>query len=65
MLQYLTSYFRPDTYEDQYSLAIVAGRHGARLTHSHNRQYNYVLQSLTLWREILHDFFKLWYLAGV
>lgn len=65
MLHYLTTYFRPDTYEEHYSLAIVAGRHGARLTHSHNRQYNYVLQSLTLWREILHDFFKLWYLAGM
>lgn len=30
-------------------------RGGARLTHSHERQYNYVLQSLTLWREISHE----------
>jgi hypothetical protein len=27
------------------------------------RQYHYVLQSLTLWREIMTDMFKLWYLA--
>lgn len=31
------------------------GSQGARLTHSHERQFNYVLQSLTLWREISHE----------
>lgn len=40
-----------------------AGRGGARLTHNHERQYHYVLQSLTLWREISTDMFKLWCLA--
>ena len=30
-------------------------RGGARLSHSHDRQYAYVLQSLTLWREISHE----------
>merc|ERR1719378_1996005 len=39
------------------------GYGGARLSHDHNRQFNYVLQSLTLWREILHEMFQLWYLA--
>lgn len=34
---------------------------GARLTHGHERQYQYVLQTLTLWREISNDMFKLWY----
>eukprot|EP00455_Lapot_gusevi_P000551 TRINITY_DN1024_c0_g1_i6.p1 TRINITY_DN1024_c0_g1~~TRINITY_DN1024_c0_g1_i6.p1 ORF type:complete len:358 (-),score=139.84 TRINITY_DN1024_c0_g1_i6:176-1249(-) len=63
MIEYLTTFFKPDTYEPEYSLAIVSGRAGARLTHSHTAQYYYVLQSLTLWREILHDMFKLWYLA--
>ena len=43
--------------------AITGGRCGARLTHNHERQYHYVLQSLTLWREISTDMFKLWYLA--
>jgi hypothetical protein len=36
---------------------------GARLTHSHDRQYNFALQSLTLWQEIVHDMFRLWCLA--
>ena len=33
------------------SLAISGGLGGARLTHSHERQYHYVRQSLALWRE--------------
>lgn len=49
--------------ERSQSLAISLGCDGARLSHNHERQYTYVLQSLTLWREIAHDMFKLWYLA--
>jgi len=45
------------------SLAIFGGKDGARLTHSHERQYQYVLQTLSLWREILHEIFRLWTLA--
>jgi len=41
----------------------MAGKDGARLTHSHERQYAYVLQSLTLWRETLHEMICLWTLA--
>ena len=29
----------------------------------HERQFHFALQSLTLWREITHDMFRLWYLA--
>ena len=36
------------------SLAFRNGRGGARLSHGHSKQCAYVLQSLTLWREILH-----------
>ena len=36
---------------------------GARLTHDHSRQYQFALQTLTLWREIQNDMFKLWCLA--
>lgn len=64
MIYYLKKYFRPDSIEsEEFSLSINIGKNGARLSHSHARQYHYVLQSLTLWREILHDMFKLWYLA--
>ncbi|KAJ3127366.1 hypothetical protein HK098_006450 [Nowakowskiella sp. JEL0407] len=63
MIEWLKHYFHPEEQEKGYSLAIKSGKHGARLTHDHLRQYAYVLQSLTLWREVLHDMFQLWYLA--
>ena len=63
IIHYLTTMFAPETFEPGYSLAIVGGRNGARLTHTHQTQYEYVLQTLTLWREILHDMYRLWYLA--
>ena len=36
---------------------------GTRLSHSHEKQFMYVYQSLTLWREIVQDLFRLWWLA--
>ncbi|KAK9909370.1 hypothetical protein WJX75_001113 [Coccomyxa subellipsoidea] len=63
IIDYLRQHFRPDGTESGASLAISGGLGGARLTHSHERQYHYVLQSLTLWREISHEMFKLWCLA--
>ena len=63
MLDYLDEYFRPDAVEPHFSLSIQVGTNGARLSHSHERQYNYVKQSLTLWREIMNDMFQLWYVS--
>ena len=63
MIHFLKQYFSPDSYKEGYSLAIYGGQDGARLTHNHKKQYYYVIQSLNLWREILHDMFKLWILA--
>lgn len=58
MIAYLKQYFHPTDAKDGNSgLAIRSGRAGARLTHDHAKQYAYVLQSLTLWREILHGMF--------
>ena len=55
MIVYLKQYFHPTSAKDPHSsLAIRSGKGGARLSHDHNKQYSYVLQSLTLWREILH-----------
>lgn len=48
---------------NRYSLAIVHGEEGARLSHSHERQYSFALQSLTLWRDIINDMFRLWAMA--
>ena len=36
---------------------------GACLSHDHKTQYTFVLQSLTLWREIMQNMSKLWMLA--
>ena len=64
MIWYLQHYFTPREVDDRaFSLAISVGSGGARLSHPHERQYAYVLQSLTLWREVAHDMFKLWHMA--
>lgn len=69
IISLLTTHFRADAPSDpaaaaaHASLAICSGAAGARLTHSHERQYAFVLQSLTLWREIANDMFRLWCLA--
>lgn len=60
----LREFFGPiEVSKSRWSLDIYGGKDGSRLTHTHERQFNYVLQSLTLWREIVHDMFRLWYLA--
>jgi len=63
MLDYLRSYFDPKSPEPGFSLGITVGMGGARLSHNHERQYTYVMQSMMLWREVSNDMFKLWYLA--
>ena len=55
VIEYLHTYFQPGHAEPGHSLAIQGGSQGARLTHSHERQFTYCLQSLTLWREISHE----------
>lgn len=62
-IELLEMYFDPKQIEGKYSLAIVEGTEGSRLSHSHEMQYYFVLQSLTLWAAILEDMFRLWYLA--
>ena len=65
MISYLKDLFpASDAPSEATSLAITGGKGGARLTHSHQRQYAFVLQSLTLWREIANDMFRLWYAAS-
>ncbi|KAJ7724889.1 hypothetical protein B0H16DRAFT_1736464 [Mycena metata] len=60
MIGYLKEYFHPtDAKDPKASLAIRSGKNGARLSHDHSKQYAYVIQSLTLWREILHDMWSL------
>lgn len=63
MIDRLKQYFEPEKFEQGYSLGISAGSQGARLSHNHRKQYQYVLQSLTLWSELMRDMYKLWSVA--
>jgi len=64
MIMLLKKYFRPDQCtSESCDLSISSGSGGARLSHSHETQYNYVLQSLMLWKEIIENMFMLWALA--
>lgn len=64
MIKYLHEYFRKEkSPERSSSLAIADGFGGARLTHDHQRQFQYVFQSLALWREVCHQMYKLWFLS--
>jgi hypothetical protein len=63
IIDFLETHFSPSTVQEGYSLSIVSGEEGARLSHSHERQYYFALQSLTLWRDIIDDMFKLWAMA--
>lgn len=63
IIYFLKKYFAPEKIQEGYSLSIVSGQDGARLSHSHERQYYYAMQSLTLWRDIIDDMFRLWHMA--
>jgi hypothetical protein len=63
MIKYLKLFFNPNKPEEKFSLEITAGDRGARLTHSHDKQYMYVYQSLKLWQEIMENMFMLWFFA--
>jgi hypothetical protein len=63
IIEYLKAHFSPDKTSEGFSLSIVSGEDGSRLSHSHERQYFFALQSLTLWRDIIDDMFRLWAMA--
>jgi hypothetical protein len=63
VIRCLRQQFSPTRMDHNYSLAIIQGKRGARLSHSHERQYYFALQSLTLWRDIVNDMFRLWAMA--
>ncbi|KAF8822489.1 putative adenylosuccinate lyase [Cardiosporidium cionae] len=59
--RYLKENFKHNEPERHFSLSISMGHNGARLTHSHQRQYEFVYQSLILWREIAQNMLRLWH----
>ena len=61
MLEYLETYFSPQRCNDKrFSLAIRAGSNGARLSHTHERQYHYVRQTFALWKKVTEHMLELW-----
>jgi Protein of unknown function (DUF2009) len=78
MINFLTTYFDPKK-PGNYSLSLSSSRStgmtmslpfyrssssgGAKLSHDHTTQFNFVLQSLTLWREIMRNMPRLWCMA--
>lgn len=78
MLSFLTSYFDPKKPSGAFSLSLSQrssglgftslysrSSGGAMLSHDHSTQFNFVLQSLTLWREIMVSMPKLWCMADL
>lgn len=65
MIELLEKYFSAPHLENDpsSSLSIVEGSEGARLSHSHTRQYTFVRQSLALWAEVMKDMLRLWHAA--
>ncbi|KAI9997874.1 hypothetical protein PInf_002131 [Phytophthora infestans] len=63
MIDYLEKYFTPEKAEPGFSLDIRAGKNGARLSHSHASQYEYVLQSLLLWKNMTTSMLRLWWVV--
>ncbi|KAI9921973.1 hypothetical protein PsorP6_001623 [Peronosclerospora sorghi] len=61
MIAYLQQFFVPEKPEPGFSLEIRSGKNGARLSHSHASQYEYVLQSLLLWKNITTSMLRLWW----
>ncbi|CEG46467.1 hypothetical protein F443_14273 [Plasmopara halstedii] len=63
MINLLETFFNPEKVEPGLSLEIRAGKNGARLSHSHMSQYEYVLQSLLLWKNITTSMLRLWWVV--
>lgn len=65
LLAFLAKFFDPavvgtNPTSNGVSIAIRSGENGARLNHGHAKQFQYVRQSLKLWREVLFYFMPLW-----
>lgn len=59
MIEYLIEYVNPHDTSD-IDISISYGKGGSKLSHSHKTQFTFVLQTLTLWREITQQMFGLW-----
>lgn len=60
MIKRLEDFFINSHESNTYSLGIRFGYGGARLSHNHEKQYQYVRQSLELWSHIMREMISLW-----
>eukprot|EP01060_Flectonema_neradi_P036540 TRINITY_DN7049_c1_g1_i1.p1 TRINITY_DN7049_c1_g1~~TRINITY_DN7049_c1_g1_i1.p1 ORF type:complete len:582 (+),score=110.88 TRINITY_DN7049_c1_g1_i1:88-1833(+) len=60
MIELCKKYFDPRRVTEDTSLAITEGVEGSRISHEHESQYYYVLQSLAFWKNILQEMSWLW-----
>ena len=60
IIHYLKKYFHEKNYDSETDLSLRRGVGGSCLSHDHETQYQFILQTFTLWREISQDMFKLW-----
>eukprot|EP00758_Cryptobia_borreli_P001357 Tbor_TRINITY_DN2170_c0_g1::TRINITY_DN2170_c0_g1_i1::g.5428::m.5428 len=63
LINVFKKYFDPRKSTKETCLAINEGQNGSRLTHGHEQQYRFVLQSLSLWKNISKNMFSLWVIA--
>lgn len=60
LILWLDFYFRGAGDNPKRDLTIVRGTGGSMLSHGHDKQYNYVRESLLLWDYMQKDIFKMW-----
>lgn len=63
LLELLKQHFKPNEFVETTNLSIDEGTDGSRLSHSHRMQYFFVLQSLSLWKNICRKMYELWSIA--
>lgn len=63
LLELLKEHFKPNEFSDATNLTIDEGTDGSRLSHNHRMQYFFVLQSLSLWKNICRKMYVLWSIA--
>lgn len=63
VLKLLKENFSSSNCTGETNLSIEEGADGSRLTHSHSQQFAFVLQSLTLWKNICRNMYSLWSVA--
>lgn len=61
-IERLQDFKKPEIKRD-FNIGIKYGRSGSRLTHDHDRQFEYVHQSLMLWSIIQREMINLWSIA--